>query len=797
MNESGYGPSTRRRAGVAVSALLGLFLALIPFTPANAAPVPPITVTAPNGGETLVAGATTNVTWTGGSGNVRIELYKNSVFAGTVKSSIPASVGTYSWTIPMATVQNAQYRVKVIAISDTTVNDLSGADFTINAPVLAVTAPNGGESWLVGTTHPITWTTSATGNVRIELLKGGVVKGVIKAPIAASVHTFNWAIPMGTTVGTDYTVRITSMSNGLTIDVSDADFAITAPTIAVGAQAGTPWIAGTTHNVTWTPAGSGNVRIDLMDAGGTSLVKTIRPSIAVSAGTTGFAWDIPLGLATANGTYTIKVTSTVQLVTTGTSPSFAINLPTVGVIQPNGGESWAAGSSHAITWSAIGGNVRIDLLKNGTFNSTIKASVAGAGGTYTWPIPQGLAAGTQYRVRVVSLSNGVILDTSNADFTITLPTPTMATPSTSVAGSNASLTWTHGGTIGNVRLDLVQNGAVVRSIKASVAVSAQAYTWAIPLNVATASGSYLVRITSLANPAITDDSSSFTINLPSIAVTSPTATPTWTVGTSHAVTWTAAGVPGAVSIRLYNGGTLLSVIKSSTSAATGSFTWSIPMSLPAGTFQVKVESLTNSTVAGTANVTLALPVPTVSTPATSIAGTNLGLVWAANGTAGSVRVDLILASNSTLVAPIKTSISAAANAYSWDIPISIATAGGLNYKVRVTSITNSAVTGVSGAFTINAPTLTVTSPNGGESWVRGSTHNITWTTQMTVGYVKIDLYLNGVLVKNIKASVQASSGTFTWVLPANLAAGTTYTIRISAVGNASVTDVSNANFTVT
>ena len=52
------------------------------------------------------------------------------------------------------------------------------------------------------------------------------------------------------------------------------------------------------------------------------------------------------------------------------------------------------------------------------------------------------------------------------------------------------------------------------------------------------------------------------------------------------------------------------------------------------------------------------------------------------------------------------------------------------------------------AFSIvpGRPTITVTSPNGGESLAAGSTHGITWTrTGLTGSAVTIHLYKNGVL----------------------------------------------------
>ena len=61
-------------------------------------------------------------------------------------------------------------------------------------------------------------------------------------------------------------------------------------------------------------------------------------------------------------------------------------------------------------------------------------------------------------------------------------------------------------------------------------------------------------------------------------------------------------------------------------------------------------------------------------------------------------------------------------------------------------------TGVTGNHTnqdyaatpIVVPTIIVASPNGGEAWITGSTHNVTWTQTGLAGSVTIDLYKGGV-----------------------------------------------------
>jgi 5-hydroxyisourate hydrolase-like protein (transthyretin family) len=94
--------------------------------------------------------------------------------------------------------------------------------------VLTVTSPNGGESWVRGTTHTLTWTSTGSPgkNVKIELLKAGVVNRVITSS-TANDGSFSWAIPSTQTPGTDYKIRITSTTNAAFTDSSNTNFAMT------------------------------------------------------------------------------------------------------------------------------------------------------------------------------------------------------------------------------------------------------------------------------------------------------------------------------------------------------------------------------------------------------------------------------------------------------------------------------------------------------------------------------------------------------------------------------------------
>jgi endonuclease/exonuclease/phosphatase family metal-dependent hydrolase len=90
--------------------------------------------------------------------------------------------------------------------------------------------------------------------------------------------------------------------------------------------------------------------------------------------------------------------------------------------------------------------------------------------------------------------------------------------------------------------------------------------------------------------------------------------------------------------------------------------------------------------------------------------------------------------------------------------------------------------------------VTVTAPNGGESWAGGTVHNVTWTSS-GVTNVKLEYTLDGSTWSVITASTAASAGSYAWTVPNS--ASTAAKVRVSDASNALVSDVSNAAFTVT
>ena len=185
-----------------------------------------MTVTSPNGGESWQVGSSHNITWTsnGTSGNVQIEYSTDNGSSWTVEIASTTDNGSYSWTIPDDPSDSCLVRV---SDTDGSPWDVSDAVFTIWAPTITVTSPNGGEDWEVDSTYDITWTSNGTsGSVQIEYLinNGSVWSDVIA--ITTDDGTHPWTIP--NTPSDSCLVRVSDTA-GSPSDESDAMFTISVP----------------------------------------------------------------------------------------------------------------------------------------------------------------------------------------------------------------------------------------------------------------------------------------------------------------------------------------------------------------------------------------------------------------------------------------------------------------------------------------------------------------------------------------------------------------------------------------
>jgi hypothetical protein len=183
------------------------------------------------------------------------------------------------------------------------------------------------------------------------------------------------------------------------------------------------------------------------------------------------------------------------------------------VISPNGGENWLRGATHTIKWSSTGNhrtNVGIELFKAGVLNRIITVSTANDG-YKSWTIPSAQVAGTDYKIKIINMSNLADYDFSDNNFTISGPSITIMSPN---GGENWARSTTHvikwnsvGNTGSRVKIELFRRGTLSRTISSRTSNNGY-YGWTVPLS-QTLDSNYKIRITSVSNSGYYDWSNNY------------------------------------------------------------------------------------------------------------------------------------------------------------------------------------------------------------------------------------------------------------------------------------------------
>jgi len=164
------------------------------------------------------------------------------------------------------------------------------------------------------------------------------------------------------------------------------------------------------------------------------------------------------------------------------------------------------------------------------------------------------------------------------------------------------------------------------------------------------------------------------------------------------------------------------------------------------------------------------------------------ITWRAQGVQGNVR--LLLLREGERLGVIADNIAASAGSFSWTVgsyqrgaTTETAAIGG-GYKIRVKAVQGTAEDASNRPFTIADPhpvspaivkkTITVSVPNGGETWKSGETKVINWfANEVTENYC-VALLKGGTEVGLIADNVPAAQKSFSWHIGNPLIGGITY-----------------------
>ncbi|MEO5930893.1 MAG: hypothetical protein ABIR47_13230, partial [Candidatus Kapaibacterium sp.] len=246
---------------------------------------PSITILAPNGGETLEAGATTEVRWTSTdiSNPMTAEYSTNGGATWISATATPATgdgIHTFIWTVPNAPTTRGLMRVTVPAAGD-----ISDAPFEIipaRGGRIAVISPNGGEMFRSSEEKLIIW--DAPPNIIAVDIDYSLDGGTDWLPVARNIAStatggrHSWRVPPVATRTTAALIRVRDHADTTRSDISDATFTIESVSAGIDnaaiADSGTRLLGAfpnpfsETTEIRWNQKTRARVNLDLYDRNG-------------------------------------------------------------------------------------------------------------------------------------------------------------------------------------------------------------------------------------------------------------------------------------------------------------------------------------------------------------------------------------------------------------------------------------------------------------------------------------------------------------------------------------------------
>jgi hypothetical protein len=456
-----------RGTGFFLVLLLGVGRTFHPSIEAMQETGPRLVVAVPNGGEDWPINSAQCIRWSTANypfdARVAIFLARD----GTTFELLPAledvpNTGCACWRVTGPPCTSCRIGIAPLDVGPDP--DMSDAAFTISPArqSLTVTSPQANEVWIVGTERFIRWqNTDVVGDVRIELSRDGglTYREVLFDRVESSPNRENvkaWRV-----TGTEpraARLRIVSLVNPFVVGESGL-FAIVLPN-----QTTVPLPEG------WSSA-AGERRL-------ASKVTTLGPVLSSS----------------------------------GRSPrsSSGHAHPRIRVDVPALGEHWTVTSTPRIFWSQenVSGPVKIELSTDSGRTFPITIAERATGGSVTWRVPLTVPLSTACRVRVSSVIDPTVSDTSDGDFTITLagqPTLTLTVPDGQEvypAGSTQRLRWQVSGDAGaTVRVDISLDGGNTFQVLLDNVTNNTDRLWTVPPLPSTRCR---IRLVSKQNPLVRD-----------------------------------------------------------------------------------------------------------------------------------------------------------------------------------------------------------------------------------------------------------------------------------------------------
>lgn len=814
-----------------------------------------LTVTSPKSGDTLFTSSVFDIKWTSNTTQkLTLEYTHDNGNVWNLIASNIENTESYIWS-PVPNTQSTQGRVRITA-ADSILTSTSEGLFSIargTSKILTIVAPNGGELWLGNSNQVIKWISSGVDSVFLEYTLDNGLNWVRIASNAPSTGFYNWT-PLPNTPSTNAKVRVIDASEGFPLDESDNVFSIEpADLITVTLpNGGEEWLAGSSQYIKWDtklgiiPAGAltktskdvVSKKSSLNRLGKTSAssdgvlsspnsiesVENVRIDYSVNAGAN---WNTIIASTPNTGIFfwnslpnenSAQCLIRVSDATDGVpfdynDESFSIyaSLPEeIEVLAPNGGETWAAGTSQEVKWTSKDVSfVKIEYtIDNGvSWNSIVESTPSD--GFYTWEqLPTGAA--TNCRIKISEATTGTPSDMSDNLFSISPePSINLISPNggeTLQSGSSINLTW-NSINIANIKIEYTLNGGAEWVLIADNVESTGTYTWE---NIPDVNSSQVKIKISDADDNMPFDISDENLSISNqivqnLEMVSPNGGEFWEANTAKNITWNSSAITHIKIEFTANNGLDWEVVEDSLPSS-GSYDWTVP-NVNSTQAKIRLSDAIDGDPVDESNGTFRIKqagILKLLSPESGdnwVAGDLNRIEWEAKNVE---KVKIEFTTTNAIYDPtatyfddewfsLVTNAPGAAGFYETRFTIP-----STEYRLRISDAEFDEPVDFSGLFTVKgqpAYTLALTTPNGGEDWLIGEPYEITWTSE-NVERIAIDYSINnGTTWNNIIADAP-SNGLYNWVVTDIENRSDLCKIRIRHSADSTIFDMSDNPFSI-
>lgn len=379
--------------------------------------------------------------------------------------------------------------------------------------------------------------------------------------------------------------------------------------------------------------------------------------------------------------------------------------------------------------------------------------------------------------------------------------------------TNFDITWNQENVSNSLKITLLKDGEEDRIIAYDIDPDSGSYSWVVATyegGTAPTGTGYKIKLEENETGLSDSSDAHFTISNQSvISVISPNGGENWLPGSIENITWTASNVSSTVEITLWQNGSSRT-IADHVDPLSGSYPWTVGdyMGGTAQTGQgyticVKEEG---TTIEDCSNV----PFTILSQPTIVVTSPNGGETWSPNQirkitwniSEVTSTLKIILWKNRVLQGPIVEDLPPYSTDFEWTVgnygggPV----AQGQGFAIEITDQGASAADTSDESFIISDwSTIKVISPNGGETWSKGLTHEITWESNEIITTFEITLWKNDVLLGTIEDNLPSTTTSYSWTVGSyqggTASPGTGYTIKIIEEGT-TVSDISDSSFSI-